>query len=179
LPISERHPTAPTTFLGELKLLVEQSFELAAKRGALAVSSLRIFNVFGPGQRGDYLIARVLEQARKGDRLVLGELDHARDFVHVRDVCAAIVCALRAPAAAGAFRVMNVASGTATSARRIVTLVEQSLGRRLSVEHDPARARPLEAVEERASTAALDALGWQRTTSLEQGLEELVGVALR
>jgi nucleoside-diphosphate-sugar epimerase len=175
LPITESHPTGPTTFLGELKLLVERSLELAAARSSLGVTSLRIFNVFGPGQRGDFLIARLLEQITTGDRVVLGELDHARDWLHVRDVCSAIVCALRTPAEPGRFRALNVASGRATSARQIVTLVEKAVRRRLSIEHDPARARPREAAEERASAAELCALGWALTTSLEAGIEELFG----
>jgi nucleoside-diphosphate-sugar epimerase len=175
LPITEAHPLGPTTFLGELKLLVERGLEIAVRRGTLGVTCLRVFNVFGPGQRGDFLMPRVHEQLERGDRVVLGELDHARDWIHVRDVCAAFLCALRTPAPAGTFRALNVASGRATSARQLVALVEGVIGRRISIEQDPDRARPSELAEERASAARLGELGWKLTTTLEDGVRELFG----
>jgi nucleoside-diphosphate-sugar epimerase len=173
LPITEAHAVGPTTFLGELKLLVERRLELASARDGLGVTSLRIFNVYGPGQRGDFLIPRLLDQLDRGDRVVLGELDHARDWIHVRDVCAAFACSLLAPAPPGTFRALNVATGTATSAGQIVGLVASVLGRAISVERDARRARPNEVAEERASAALLGELGWTATTPLEAGIREL------
>ncbi len=178
LPITERHPTRPTTFLGELKLLVERSLALAAAHGRSSVTSLRIFNVYGPGQRGDFLFPRLLEQLSLGTRVVLGELDHARDWIHVRDACAAFVCALRHPPPPATFRALNVASGSAASVRRILSIAEEVLGCRLAIERDPGRLRPAEVSEERASAKPLQELGWNATMSLAEGARELFG-ALR
>lgn len=173
LPLDEAHPCQPTTLLGELKLLVENALAVAARRGDLAVTSLRIFNVYGPGQRHEFLVPTLLAGAKRG-RLVLGELEHARDWIHVDDVCSAISTALHHPPEPGSFRPLNVGSGQSATVAQLVELVSQALVKPLNVRRDVARLRPDEPAEERADCARLVDLGWQPTVSLEAGVRALL-----
>lgn len=177
LPIDEKHPVAPGTWLGELKLACERTVELAVRRSAaLGASVLRIFNVYGPGQSTDFVVPHLLSGL--GGRTVrVGELEHARDYVHVDDVCRAFVLALEHAPAAGTTSVMNVGSGRSATVQELVAIVEATAGERLDLLVDPARSRPGEGAEERARCDALAALGFAATTTLEQGIAALVRTA--
>ena len=133
---------------------------------------LRIFNVYGPSQHPDFLVPHLIRGLVTGAVLPVGELDHGRDWLHVDDVAAAVVCALRAPPLPGAVRVLNVASGAAHSAREIVRTLEAITGRRLQLREDPTRKRPLEPPAEWATSSALAALGWRPRFTLAEGLAQ-------
>lgn len=173
LPIEEDFALAPTTYLGELKLACERLAGLSARRGAaFGVSALRIFNVYGPGQRGEFIVPHLLAALGRA-RAPVGELEHGRDYLHVTDVCDAIVMALAHPPAPGELRAMNVASGRATTARELAQLIEAASGTALDLVVDPARLRPGEVTEERARARALTLLGWAPRITLAEGLAEL------
>lgn len=177
LPIEENFPLVPTTFLGELKLACERLAGLSARRGTtFGVSALRIFNVYGPGQRDEFIVAHLLAALGRA-RVPVGELEHGRDYLHVKDVCDAIVTALAHPPAIGEVRAMNVASGRATTPRELARLLETASGRALDLVVDPARLRPGEVVEERACARALTELGWAPRITLAEGLAELARAA--
>lgn len=171
--IRDDQEPAPNIPLGMQKLACEAACEAAAGTGSIGVSLLRLFNVYGPGQRAGFLIPTLVDGIRAGS-LTLGELDHARDWVHVRDVVAAILVVLGAPPAPGTVRRLNVATGVATSARELCALA-RSLGHTVpEPQRDVTRARPDEASAERGQPAGLTALGWEPRVSLRDGLAELL-----
>jgi GDP-4-dehydro-6-deoxy-D-mannose reductase len=170
LPVDESHPTSPSTRLGRLKLLAESMGRLAASDLGLAVTSLRIFNVFGPEQAPTFLVPKLVDAALAGAPLTLGELEHRRDWLYVDDVARAFEVALEHPASPGTFRALNVGSGSSASAREIVALVEREHGAPLRWTTDPSLARGDEPEEERADASAIRALGWSPRLDLEQGI---------
>jgi GDP-4-dehydro-6-deoxy-D-mannose reductase len=173
LPIADGAPARPTTQLGELKLLAEGIFASAAHGAGLGATALRIFNAYGPGQHEGFLVPTVLAGIARGE-LSLGELDHARDWIHVTDVARAVACALGAPAPAGQARAWNVASGEAHSVRGIL----EHLRRAGATVPEPvvasSKLRAREAPVERARCEGLRALGWWPRVALEEGLAELL-----
>ena len=173
LPTNEDCPPEPTTFLGELKLLQEEILQAGA--GRRGTTSLRLFNVYGPGAPAGFLIPRLIAGFTDSGRLVLGELDHRRDWVHLDDVCAAFVTALVHPADLGNFRALNVGSGRSASARELIRLLAGLSGRNPEIVQEQGRLRPDEPAEERADCARLEALGWRAETDLETGIRRLWG----
>lgn len=174
LPIDEQHPVVPATWLGQLKLACERMVELAVPRQpALGASVLRIFNVYGPGQSTDFVVPHLISGIGKR-ALQVGELEHARDYVHVDDVCRAFVTTLEHPAEPGTTVSMNVGTGRSASVRELVEMLRMVSDEELVVELDASRERPAESKEERASCAALAALGWAPQVELETGLRRLV-----
>ncbi len=177
LPIDEKHAVAPGTWLGQLKLACERSAELGVRQSsALGATVLRIFNVYGPGQSTDFVVPHLLS-GLAGNPVRVGELEHARDYVHVDDVCRAFILALDHPPAPGTTSVMNVGSGRSATVRELAALIEKASGQRLDLVVDPARQRPGEGAEERARCAELAALGFTPETTLEQGIAALVRAA--
>ncbi len=171
LPITEDHPVNPTTLLGKLKREQEHLVALEALRSRRMGSTLlRIFNVYGPAQSDEFLIGHLARGLRRGAAIPLGELSHGRDWLYVDDVAAAFALALANPPAPGEVRVMNVASGIATTAKEIVSRLEAITGLRIRVIPDPRRARPDEPQCEYADARPLRELCWQPKVSLNEGL---------
>ncbi len=144
-----------------------------APGAAFGVSVLRIFNVYGPGQRTEFVVPHLLSGLDAG-RIDVGETGHARDYIHVDDVCRAFITAMEHPPGRGELRTMNVASGRAASVAELAAMIETETGRRLELVVDPARCRPGECVEERGRCDALADLGFRAGIALEQGIAALV-----
>lgn len=173
LPIDEDHAVAPRTWLGELKLACEQMVGLSVRRGtALGATVLRIFNVYGPGQSADFVVPHLLSGVGAAP-LPIGELHHARDYVHVDDVCRAFIAALAHVPMAGRTRVVNVGSGRAATVAELAALIERATGSRLKLVVDPSRRRPGESPEERARCAVLADWRAGATIPLERGIAAL------
>lgn len=170
-PAHEDRALDPRSPYAASKAAMEAQGRVYGHRG-MAVTTLRYFNVYGPGQPAGpdgAVIARFLEALAAGRALPLeGSGRQGRDFVHVRDVARANLAALGGPG--GTF---NVGTGVLTS---IVTLAERLCDLTGAVPH--LRRLPGREAEVRASVAvtalAEAGLGWRASTSLEEGLTELV-----
>lgn len=174
VPLADDTPARPTTELGRVKLAAEEQTRAHAQTAGAALTVLRIFNAYGPGQAPGFFFPTLLAGLAAG-HLVLGELDHGRDWVHARDVAAGLVSALRAPPPPGETRTLTVGTGRATTVREILALVRR-LGHALPEPViDATRRREREAPVERTLATGLRALGWAPETSLEDGVAELLG----
>ncbi len=171
--ILDTTPARPTTQLGELKLLAEGIFATAARSAGLSATTLRIFNAYGPGQPASFLLPTVLAGLARG-ALGLGELDHARDWVHVDDVARAFGTAIRTPGPAGEVRAWNVASGEARSVRAILERLRHLGAVVPTPTVDASKLRSREAPEERAACEGLRAAGWSPEVALDDGLRDLL-----
>ncbi len=88
-PIEESALLKPTSFYGVGKLASENYINLF--RTKVSKTSLRLFNVYGPGQNlanmKQGMVSIYLSQALKSDKIVVkGDLNRYRDFIHVDDV---------------------------------------------------------------------------------------------
>jgi nucleoside-diphosphate-sugar epimerase len=174
LPITDDAPAQPTTQLGELKLLAEGIFATGARTAGFGATTLRIFNAYGPGQHGSFLVPTVLAGIARGE-LSLGELSHGRDWIHAADVARAIATALGAPTPAGQARTWNVASGEAHSVGDILDRLRRAGAKVPAPVVVPSKLRAREAPEERAGCEGLRAVGWSPRIGLDEGLAGLVG----
>jgi GDP-4-dehydro-6-deoxy-D-mannose reductase len=173
LPITDHATPRPTTQLGELKLLAEGVLASGARGAGLGATTLRIFNAYGPGQDERFLVPTVLAGIARGE-LSLGELDHARDWIHASDVARAVACALGSPPPAGHARVWNVASGESHSVRDMLDLLRRAGARVPEPVVASSKLRAREAPEERAAAESLRALGWSPRVALDEGLADLL-----
>jgi UDP-glucose 4-epimerase len=162
-PHVETDPTGAPGVYGESKLEGER---LVATH--TSACSLRLFNVYGPGDPNAHVLASVFEQLRHGDTLRLGNLGSRRDYVFVEDVVAVFAALLELPEAVGQ---LNVGSGETWSVEELVEQLRRVTGRPLEVQVDPDRVRatdrPLLAADIGRLRALLPEL---RLTSIEPGL---------
>jgi UDP-glucuronate 4-epimerase len=171
---AERYPTAEDTELrplspyGITKLACER-LAYAYERGfGLDVVSLRYFTVYGPRQRPDMFLARVVRALAEGGTIELfAPGDQSRSFTYVADAVAATI-AIGERAETGAL--YNVGGGEEASMPEVIAMLERISGERLDVRRTPAVAGDVRRTRADVSRIATD-LGWRPTTPLEEGLE--------
>lgn len=152
-PITEDCPLAPASPYAATKAAAEELLRWTALSGRVGGVALRIFNAAG----GDLDSSRVITRAVSGSLTVFGDGSAVRDFVHVRDIAAAVVVALE-HGEVGSWDVYNVGACPA-SVLDVLSSVERVTGRAVDVSWRP--AHPGEVRELRADTSRLRALGWK------------------
>lgn len=130
-PMTEDHPYNNWTFYGATKIASEHMIKAYHKRYGLKGIGLRYMNVYGPRQdyKGAYIavMMKILDCIDRGDQpKVFGDGTQAYDFVHVRDVARANVCALKSDCDFGFF---NVGRGIKTSIKELAELLLRLSGR--------------------------------------------------
>jgi UDP-glucuronate 4-epimerase len=131
-PSTERSLPQPISPYGVTKLAAEHLVGLYAANHGLSTVSLRYFTVYGPRQRPDMAIHRLVEAALRGTRFTLnGDGGQQRDFTFVGDVVAANVAAADADCAPGT--VVNVAGGSSVTMTHLVELVEDLTGQHIDL----------------------------------------------
>jgi UDP-glucose 4-epimerase len=123
-PVAEDHPCAPLSCYGVGKLASENYLRVYQRQ--VPSVSLRMFNVYGPGQDMKNLrqgmVSIYLAQAIATGRIeIKGSLERFRDFVYIDDVVEAWWRAATRPAVLG--KTLNVATGVRTSVGELVKQV--------------------------------------------------------
>ncbi|MER6910216.1 NAD-dependent epimerase/dehydratase family protein [Streptomyces sp. NPDC000594] len=168
--MSEEQVPSPLSPYGVTKLAAERlALAFAAREDtSLAVRALRFFTVYGPGQRSDMLISRMIRAALEGAPLAIhGDGTQIRDFVHVSDVVRALT--LAGGTAGGGSEVLNIGTGTSVSVNEVLALTGELTGRAPDARYGPARAGDVEATA--ADTGrARERLGFTATVDIRTGL---------
>lgn len=171
LPIRESDPASPNNPYALTKRLAEQLCEFAAQYQGVVATALRIFNVFGPGQRAEFLIPKVLQQVQAGQEIRLLDLTPRRDYVYLSDVVDAFV---KASEVSEGFRTINVGSGHSLSVAEIVDRIQVVAGTRLPVASDSVDRRQEIPDAVADISLAQQVLGWRPQLSFEGGIEQIL-----
>ena len=179
LPLNELSPLKPISHYGADKLASETILSVYADLYRLETVSLRFFNVFGPRQdpKSPYsgVMSLFIEAARNGNRItVYGDGHQTRDFVFVKDLAGVIAKATLAPGAPP--RIMNVATGEATSLNDILEIIRSSLKSPLEVTYQDRRSGDIRHSQGDPSRINAWDPEW-KTTSVASGLSQLLTTA--
>lgn len=171
LPIRETDPASPNNPYALTKRLSEQLCEFAAQHQGVAATALRIFNVFGPGQRAEFLIPKILQQVEAGKEIRLLDLAPRRDYVYLSDVVDAFI---KASEVSAGFHAINVGSGQSLSVAEIVDKIQVVAGTRLPVASDSEERR--QEIPDVVADIALaqQVLGWRPQLSFEAGIAQIL-----
>ncbi len=178
-PLDESAPLAPMNLYGATKAAADLALGAMAAEG-LHVIRLRAFNHAGPGQSDDFALPAFARQValiaagRQAPVLRTGNLDSWRDFLDVRDVCAAYALCLAHAGRIPPGTILNIASGTPRRIGDVLDALLQRAGLAVRRELDPARARPSDiaiAVGDASRLRAL--LGWSPRIAWEQTLADV------
>jgi UDP-glucuronate 4-epimerase len=168
VPTDEGHATRPFSPYGVTKLAGELLCSAYGANFAVPTTSLRYFTVFGPRQRPDMAIHRIIESTLAGRPFPLfGDGRQVRDFTYVGDVVAATVAAATAPTLPAT--VLNIAGGGSTTVVDLVTLVAEAMGESIEIEWREAQAGDVHATGGSISRAA-ELLGWRPEVGLAEGV---------
>jgi UDP-glucose-4-epimerase GalE len=157
LPIREDHAQCPVNPYGESKLFVEQA--LRSYHAAYGLNSivLRYFNAAGADREAElredhdpetHLIPLAVETAQgRRDALPVYGIDYAtpdgtaiRDYVHVSDLAAAHVRALRRVLKTGGYTALNLGAGRGYSVLDVLRAVSRVTGASIPIRPCPRRA---------------------------------------
>lgn len=168
-PVTEEHSLAPTSPYGGSKAAADIAGQLYARTYGLRVVIPRFFNLYGPGQKGDFLVPSLLRQMLAGATVTMGDPEPKRDFTYIEDGVDALVAAARVADTTG--RVVNVASGRTVSAGEIAERLAHIVGYQGKIHHDLSRRRVGEIMDFTVDTSrSASLLNWKATTTLEEGL---------
>jgi UDP-glucuronate 4-epimerase len=127
LPTPEETPPAPLNDYAASKVAAEQAVRAAARAGVAALG-VRLFTVYGPGQRPDMAFARWIEALAHGRPLHwCAPRGAARDFTYVDDAVDGLMAALDHGRAGALY---NVSGGRPVPLARALALLEEITGRR-------------------------------------------------
>jgi dTDP-L-rhamnose 4-epimerase len=169
-------PPAPASVYGATKLAQEHLLGAWSGSHDVALSVLRLQNVYGPGQSlsNPYtgIVSLFSRLAIDGQSIPLYEDgDITRDFVYIDDVATAIVAALSAAPAGGA-RTLDVGSGVRTTIRELATWIADHHGAPLP--HVTGEFRDGDVRHAGCDiTPTLEAIEWRPSWSLQDGLSAL------
>jgi nucleoside-diphosphate-sugar epimerase len=167
-PVTESALPRPHSPYGVTKLAGEHLCVLYAANYGLPTVSLRYFTVYGPRQRPDMAIHRLVESALDGKPFPLyGDGSHVRDFTFVADIVAANRAAAEADVEPGL--VVNTCGSSSTSMRELIDIVGESAGAAVAVERMPEQPGDVKRTGGDASLAH-GMLGWAGETRLADGI---------
>ncbi len=164
-PTPEETTPAPLSPYGVTKLGCEHLARAYATSFGLDVVVLRYFTVYGPRQRPDMAIARIVEALASGGVYELyGDGSNSRSFTYVGDAVEATIAAM-----AGGAGTYNVGGGDEASFLDVIAMLERISGRALAVRRAPAAAGDVRRTRADVSRIERD-LGWRPRVGLEDGL---------
>lgn len=178
--LDETAPLAPLNVYGATKAAADLALGSMAGQGLRAVR-LRLFNHTGPGQTFRFVVAAFARQVARiaaglqAPMVEVGNLEPRRDFLDVRDVCAAYIACIDRRDVLSPGALFNVASG---DARRIGDVLEDlralaGVAVEVRVDRSRVRATDLPLVCGDAARARL-VLGWIPTIPWQQTLEDVL-----
>lgn len=132
-PLREEDALQPSDPYALAKLAAEEYGRLYAQRYDLAVRVVRLFSVYGPGQRGQGssgVVAIFLERARAGQPLRV-DPGPRRDFTHLDDAVEGLCLALEARQPGLA--TYNVATGQGTALETLAAKIVALTGSRSEI----------------------------------------------
>ena len=128
---------APVNHYATSKLAMECMTKTYFDKLPLVIT--RPFNYTGPGQRGNFLIPKIVSHFRDSKELIeLGNLDVSRDFTDVRDIAQAYFSLYESPASS---EVVNLCSGKAYELKSVIEMMNEIADYEIEVRVNPAFVR--------------------------------------
>lgn len=146
-PVSESAPLRPQNCYARSKAATEYMLtDVLPKTGRLVIA--RPFNHLGAGQDERFVMASLAAQIARIEAglqepvVRVGNMEAARDFLDVQDVCDAYIHLLEFASKAQHHEVFNISTGEARKVKDLLELLISASKAEFSVEVDPDRLRP-------------------------------------
>ena len=171
IPVDENHPLSPHNPYAQTKYISEELCRGYSRDFDLTVISLRLFNIYGPGQKGSLLIPEILNKIKLGYEVILKDPRPKRDYIHVYDVISAIIASITSDAKG--FDVFNLGTGYSVSVEELVEELKSisPIAFKTNFLHEYRKGEVLNSVAD--ITKIKYRLGWKPNISLRDGLKTL------
>jgi nucleoside-diphosphate-sugar epimerase len=174
LPIAETHVARPNNPYALSKYLAEQLCEFASRYQGVSTTVLRIFNVFGAGQRAEFLIPAILSQVMGAKEIRVLDLKPRRDYVFIDDVVSAFLQSLQSTST---HEKINIGSGVSYSVQDVIDVIQSVAGTALPVvSQSSERAQEIPDVRADISLARRS-LDWAPRWTFADGVQQVLNGA--
>ncbi|MDD5615504.1 MAG: GDP-mannose 4,6-dehydratase [Candidatus Methanoperedens sp.] len=167
LPMDEKHPIHPHEPYAASKAAAEMLVNIYGINYGLKTTIIRPFNMYGPGQSGDFIIPSIISQALKKDMIELGNLSPTRDLLFITDAIKGMFTI-----AEHGDGIYNLGSGNETSIKEVVETVINIIDpakKYVSIESRK-RSNAVDIPRMCADVSKLKKLGWSPVVDLKEGL---------
>lgn len=171
IPVDEKHPLNPHNPYAQTKYISEELCRGYSRDFNVPVIALRLFNIYGPGQTGSFLIPEILETIKHTNKITLKDPRPKRDYIHVFDVVQAIITALGY--VQEEFDVFNLGTGRSVSVEELVQKIQKHSPVKFDVEytHEYRQGEVLDSV---ACTSLINQkTGWKPSIDIDKGINSL------
>jgi len=174
---AERYPTnendlpRPISPYGVTKLAAEHLCSLYGTQFGIPTTSLRYFTVYGPRQRPDMAMTRLVLSALQGTEFSLyGTGEQKRDFTFIADVVRANISVANWLANGGTpGSVFNVGNCNPTVLQDVIRIIEDATGKTINLKKLPRQDG--DPMQTGADCSLIEsAIGWRAETKIEDGL---------
>ena len=132
-PFRESFPVRPISPYAMTKLMAEELCNMYHQEDKLPTVVLRYFTVYGPRQRPDMAIYKLIKAALKGGEFVLfGGGIQERDFTYISDV---VMATIRAGDSGKPGETYNIGSGASVSMLELIRIIETFTGKNINIKH--------------------------------------------
>jgi nucleoside-diphosphate-sugar epimerase len=173
-PTNETDLPSPVSPYGVTKLAAENLCTLYGDQFGLPTISLRYFTVFGPRQRPDMAMRRMMDSVLTGCEFAIsGNGEQIRDFTYVDDVVEAIILSSRyISKSIEPERVINIGGGQQTSLLEVIATIEKISNTKVNLKFEAnAKGDPFRTGSD--STKARTVLGWNPQTTVDDGMVKM------
>jgi UDP-glucose 4-epimerase len=173
LPKKENMPKNPLSPYAVAKLAAEEYCRVFDMVYRLPTVSLRLFNIYGPGQDADAAYAaaipRFIKLAKAGQPLeIYGDGKATRDYVYVKDAVNAFILAAESDATG----IYNIGGGKSVTVNELAKLINKLTGNKAATVYHPARTGDI--LHSRGDISKAKTFGYRPKYSLEAGLKEMI-----
>lgn len=126
LPVDEKHPCSAVSPYHLSKKLSEDICEFYSRYYHVDIVAVRPFNVYGPGQREEYLLSKIYRQLLDDtrDMVEVFDLQPKRDFIYISDLVNMLI--MLKDKVKG-YEVYNIGSGCSYSVAEAIEIMQREL----------------------------------------------------
>ena len=137
----------------------------------LNISCLRFFTVYGPRQRPEMAIHKFTRLIDQGKPVpMFGDGSSRRDYTYVDDIADGVLKAIDYNAE---FEIFNIGESRTTELRKLIELIEKSLGKKANIEQLPDQPGDVQ-ITYADITKSKKILGYDPRTQVEEGVQKFV-----
>ncbi|MBU2100284.1 NAD-dependent epimerase/dehydratase family protein [Candidatus Micrarchaeota archaeon] len=170
---NEKTPVNPQSPHAIIKLAIENYLNYFWKVHGLDYACLRIGNAYGPEQnteKGLGFVSKCIEKAKNSEELIIyGDGLAIRDFVYIDDIVNAFILATETKTKE---KVFNIGSGEGKSIKKVISSVENLLGKEIKKKFLPLREGDIKKIVLDISLAKRK-LGYEPKIMLEEGIRRM------
>jgi len=171
LPINETFPLNPISVHAESKMKAESICEEYAKSYGMKIIITRIFSIYGSKSPSYSIVSRIINQILNNQKIVLGNINTKRDFLHISDFLSAIDTLIKTNL--NGCSKFNIGYGQSFSIKELCMKLVEFSKKNISVESDPNLMRSNDIEELICDNSKLKQLGWTPQLTFDEGLSQV------